>query len=326
MTHIKLNDIALHHPLHSVKNDFFIHHFDEKGKDIRHLLEHIGRDSRYRINDANENGLSMAIQAAAKVLEQADLTGEDIDLIIYSTQVPEQSIPMNALFIHQAIQGKHRALAYDLNANCAGMSIAVEEASRTMLSNPRMQRALIIGSDHFSPILSPEDEVSYPFFGDLAVAAILEKTEETTGFMDAIHYIDSTDPTNMMFPAEGLAQLIAGKPDSYLHTAPFDDSEMYPHVYDSIREILQQYELTPADVKCCFSQSNKANLKMIQEEIGFSEDQFIFVADQFGYTGTSSPFLALHEGIRTGEIKRGDYVLFWTIGTGYEFITMLYQY
>lgn len=326
MTHIKLSEIALYHPIHNVHNDYFIQHFDEKGKDIRNLLQHIGREKRYRINTPDENGLTMAIQAASKVLKQAHLTGADIDLIVYSTQVPEQSIPMNALFIHQAIQGKHQSLAYDLNANCAGMSVAVEEASRTMLSNPRMQRALIIGSDHFSPILNPEDEVSYPFFGDLAVAVVLEKTEESTGFMDAIHYIDSTDPTNMMFPAQGLANLIAGNTHSYMQTAPFDDSEMYPHVYDSIREILQQYNLSPSDVKCCFSQSNKANLKMIQDQIGFSEDQFIFVADQFGYTGTSSPFLALHEGIKTGNIQRGDYVLFWTIGTGYEFITMLYQY
>lgn len=65
---------------------------------------------------------------------------------------------------------------------------------------------------------------------------------------------------------------------------------------------------------------------MIQEEIGFSNDQMIFVGDQFGYPGTSSPFLALHEGIQTEKIKRGDHVLFWTIGTGYEFITMLYKY
>lgn len=326
MTHIKLTEIALYNPAHTVENDYFIDHFAEKGKDIQNLLLHLGRQNRYRIKDSGETGVTMAVESSKEVLRKAGLTGEDIDLLIYSTQVPEHSLPMNALFVHQAIKGKNRMLAYDLNANCAGMTMAVEQASRTMLSNPRIKRALIVGSDHFSPILNPEDEVAYPFFGDLSVAVILEKTDETTGFIDAIHYMDSTDPTNMMFPAEGLTQLVAGNSHAYMKTRPFDDSEMYPHVYDSIRELLDQYDLSPSDVKCCFSQSNKANLDMIQEEIGFSNDHMIFVGDQFGYPGTSSPFLALHEGIQTGKIKRGDHVLFWTIGTGYEFITMLYKY
>lgn len=326
MSYIKLNEIALYHPLHTIDNDYFIHHFDEQGKDIRSLLKHLGRENRYRIHDTNETGLTMAIEASKKALAKADLTGEDIDLLIYSTQVPEQSLPMNALFVHQAIQGKNRMQAFDLNANCTGMTMAVEQAARTMLTNPRLQRALVVWSDHFSPILNPADEIAYPFFGDISVAVILEKTEEQTGFMDAIHYTDSTDPTNMMFPAEGLTNLLAGKTDAYLRTTPFDDSEMYPHVYAAIREMLDQYQLSPENVKCCFSQSNKANLKMIQEELGFNSENILFVADEFGYSGTSSPFLALHEGVRTGKIQRGDYVLFWTIGTGYQFVTMLMQY
>lgn len=326
MTSIKIKDIALYHPQHTIDNDYFIQHFDQQGKDIRNLLRHIGRKQRVRIQDSNETSITMASESSKLVLEKAGLTGEDIDLLIYSTQVPEQMIPMNALFVHQAIQGKNRMLSYDLNGNCAGMTIAVEQASRTLLNNPRMERALVVGSDHFSPILNPEDEVSYPFFGDLSVAVVLEKTEETTGFMDAIHYIDSTNPTDMLFPSTGFTNLLAGKSDAYLLTNPFDDSKMYPHVYADIREILAQYDLDPADVKCCFSQSNRASLRLIQDEIGFTDEQMIFVADQFGYSGTSSPFLALHEAIQTEKIQRGDHVLFWAIGAGYEFVTMLFQY
>ncbi|MBE3649126.1 3-oxoacyl-[acyl-carrier-protein] synthase III C-terminal domain-containing protein, partial [Paenibacillus polymyxa] len=55
-------------------------------------------------------------------------------------------------------------------------------------------------------------------------------------------------------------------------------------------------------------------------------DQMIYVGDRYGYTGTSSPFIALYEGIGSGRIRRGDHVLFWTIGAGYQLVAMLFKY
>lgn len=327
MTNIKIKDIAIYHPEHTIDNDYFFKHFDKRGKDIRRLLQHIGRESRYLVDSTDEEtSITMAVAASKKVMERANLTGEDIDMIIFATQTPEQTIPMSSIYVHQAINGKNRTLLYDINATCAGMSVGVEQAARNMLTNPRIERALVVGSDYFSPILDPENEVTYPLFGDAAVAVVLERTKESGGFIDAIHYVDHTDPNNMVFPGQGLTHLLENGEGRYMETKPFDDAEMFPKVYDSIRELLNQYDLKPSDVKCCFSQSNKANVRLIQENIGIADDQIIFVADQFGYTGTSSPFLALHEGVKRGKIKRGDYVLVWTIGTGYEFITMLLQY
>ena len=328
MTNIKIKELAIYHPNYKVNNEFYFEHFDKRGKDIRRLLEHVGRESRYLVESTSdgETSITMAVEASKRALDKAELTGEDIDLIIFATQTPEQTIPMSSIYVHQGIKGKNKALIYDMNATCAGMSIGVEQAARNMMTNPRIERALVVGSDYFSPILDPENEVTYPLFGDAAVAAILEKSDEPGGFMDAIHYVDHTDPNNMLFPAKGLTHLLETAEGRYMATKPFDDAEMFPKVYGSIRELLSQYDLEPSDVKCCFSQSNKANVKAIQENIGFSDDQIVFVADEFGYTGTSSPFLALHEGVKQGKIKRGDYVLFWTIGTGYEFVTMLIQY
>jgi len=328
MTNIKIKEIAIYHPENHIPNDFFFQHFDKRGKDIRHLLKHVGRENRYWTDPdkKKETGITMAIEASKKVLENAHLTGKDIDMIIYSTQIPDQLIPMNALYIHQAINASNHSIAFDLNGNCIGMTLAVDFAARYMQGNSRIQRALVIGSDHFSPILNPEDELSYSLFGDLASAVILESTEESAGFIDSLHYTDSVNPNPIMFPVNGLVQTLKEQNDPYMKFEPFDASPMYPHVYDSMREILNQHGLKPSDVKCCFSQSNKAILQRIQENMGFHEDQIIFVADKYGYPGTSSPFIALHEAIQTGKIQHGDYVLFWTVGSVYEFITMLFKY
>jgi len=85
--------------------------------------------------------------------------------------------------------------------------------------------------------------------------------------------------------------------------------------------------LSTDDVQAyCLSQFSIANIKAIQNHYGLKDQQLMYIGDRFGYTGTSSPFIALHEGIEDGKIKRGDLVLFWTIGGGYQLVAMLFKY
>ena len=48
--------------------------------------------------------------------------------------------------------------------------------------------------------------------------------------------------------------------------------------------------------------------------------------DKYGYTGTSSPFVALYEAIKQGRVKRGDYVFMATSAAGGMYITELIKY
>jgi 3-oxoacyl-[acyl-carrier-protein] synthase III len=63
-----------------------------------------------------------------------------------------------------------------------------------------------------------------------------------------------------------------------------------------------------------------------QEKMELDMKKIVYVGDGFGYTATSSPFVALYRAIEREQIKRGDYVLFWTAGTGWQNIAMLFKY
>ena len=76
----------------------------------------------------------------------------------------------------------------------------------------------------------------------------------------------------------------------------------------------------------CFSQFAFINIKAIRELMNIDEDKSIYIGDKYGYTGTTSPFIVLYEAIKQGKIKRGDYIVFWTFGSGSESIVMLYKY
>ena len=100
-----------------------------------------------------------------------------------------------------------------------------------------------------------------------------------------------------------------------------------PAAYDMIRTLLERNNLSVSDItKCCFSQFALSNILKIQQELGFKDEQISYVGDRFGYTGTSSPFIALHETIESEDIHRGDHVLFWTVGAGFKLVAMLFKY
>lgn len=322
---IKIVEVATYHPSNLVANEFYIEHFQKQGRDINNLLNALGRDKRYII-DNDENSLTMAVEAAKRALVKANLKGENIDLIILSTHAPEYTIPTNVAFIHEAIGAKNHTLMFDMNANCAGMTIAVETASRYMMANERVKRALVVGSDANSFITNPEQEITYANFADGAAAVILEKTEEASiGFIDAIHEVDMSDKNNILYPPQGFSKTNGQK--EYIQFTPFDGSLAIPPAIKLIENLLADNNLTIDAIDAlCLSQAAPSNTARIQEHFRIADEKIIHVGDKVGYTTTSSPFFCLNEGIETGRIKRGDTILFWTIGAGYEMIAMLFKY
>ena len=328
MTNVRIKAVDVYHAKKQVDNDVYLEHFKKQGKDITNFLNIMGRKKRYIIDNLKENTITMAIEATNQVLKKAGLKGKDIDMIVFSTQVPEVTVPTNAMFIHNAIQAKKGTVIFDMNANCAGMTIAVEQASRYMKSNPHVNTALVVGSDYLSLVADPTDAMTYANFGDASSAIILEKTESDIGFVDAMFEVDSSNRNNILYPQKGLSQTIkAGESAESMLWLPFDGTMSLPYTYEMFEVILKRNQLKIGDVDVfCLSQFAKVNMDEIQKHFDIPEEKVIYVGDKYGYTGTSSPFIALHEGIESGKIKRGDLILFWTIGGGHEFITMLFKY
>jgi 3-oxoacyl-[acyl-carrier-protein] synthase-3 len=330
MAGIRIVDIDIYHPETKVHNDFYIEHFDARGVDIRGLLKALGRDSRYKIDRDDENSLTMALEAARQLLAKTGFTGQDIDLIAYASQTPEYIFPTNSLMIHHLISGAAHTICIDSNANCAGMTAAFEQVSRQMLGNPRIKRALIIGSDYIAPHASPDDPVYFANFGDAAAAVIVERDEHAVGFIDSIYQTDTCVYQNSLFPVEGLAKLGSTGVDAgafHVKFTPFDDSICVDAASESIRTLLQRNEIRPDEIKAaCFSQLSIANIRAVSDNIGIADDIAVYVGDEFGYTSTSSPFIALHRAITSGKVQRGDKVLFWTVGAGWQNVAMVVEY
>ncbi|WP_239618586.1 ketoacyl-ACP synthase III [Cohnella mopanensis] len=326
---VRIRDIGIYHPANEVANDYYIERFRKQGTDVTGLLKALGRDKRYVIEDSGENSLTMSIEASNNVLRSSGLTGRDIDLIIFTSQTPEYLLPSNALKLHNALGGDLNTVCFDINANCAGMLVAVEQASRYMLGNPRIERALVVGADSIS-VHSPNEPVYHSNFADSAVAVILERASDTRGFIDSVYQTDTSVINNSLFPAQGLSNLYREEytaKDAQIKFMPFDDSVCVDSAVDTVRILLERNGLAKEEIgSFLFSQFSIGNLKLVSERLGIDADKVPYIGDRYGYTATNSPFVALYEALKEGKIARGDYLVFWTVGAGWQNVSLLLQY
>lgn len=329
MKNVRIRAVEVYHPDNQVDNDFYLKHFKDQGKDISGLLKSFGRDKRYIIDNDYENTITMGIEAAQKVLKSAGLEGKDMDMILFSSQLPEYTFPSQSLIVHNAISGKEDSMCMDTNANCVGMLITVETTIRAMMGNPNVKRALVIGSDYASLHCRKNDEMTYPNFGDGAAAIILEKVEEG-GFIDSTCKSNGAEWRLVKYPACGMSKIYKDNltvEERNLAWTPFNGTFAVDHAVESIHTLLHRNNLKIEDIKSyCFSQYAKIFTVLGSEKLDQDINKFIYIGDQYGYTGTSSPFIAFYEGIKTGKIKRGDIVCLWSVGTHWSICTMLIRY
>ncbi len=324
--------VAYYHPEHKVDNEYFIEHFKELGTDISGLLQATGRHNRYISENPNETMLTMGYNAAKDVLEKTHVKASQLNMLVFSSGTPEYIAPSNALKLHSLLSAGQKCMVYDLNANCAGMLVALEQIARTMRNNPNVKYALLVGSDQLNRYSRYTEAISYSNFGDSACAVMLENVFNTErGFIDSDVYTNSSNHDKILLPAKGMTRVIHDKnlktEDKLVKWTNFDLDGAFYSAKISIEDTLFRNELTTSNIKKYFlSQFAQKNIEYVCEQLHEDIHKFTFVGDEFGYTGTTSPFLAFARAVEENELSIGDYIVFWTVGAGTTCICLLYQY
>lgn len=279
--------------------------------------------------DDDETTLSLALKVSKSVLAKANLIGKDIDVIIYSSILSEYISPATSILLHKELNAGKNVMCFDMNANCAGITISLAYVSNYLMTSKHAKRALIVGCDDVHSLTDSNNELCYGNYGHTACAIILEKVDSDCGVIDTEYYIHTEESQNIMYPSLGFSSFFKSHnvDELYLKWLPFNGGEcVYPAV-EIMGRMLKENGLTKDDISMfCFSQFALINIKRVRELMNIDEDKSIYVGDKYGYTCTSSPFLALYESIKQDKVKRGDYIMFWTIGAGSQSIVMLYKY
>ncbi|MBQ6887714.1 MAG: 3-oxoacyl-ACP synthase III family protein [Lachnospiraceae bacterium] len=327
-----IKGVAYYHPENMVDNDYFIEYFKKQGKNIEGLLKATGRKNRYVSSNEEETILTMGYHASVEVINKTHIKASQINLIVFSSGTPEYIAPTNAMKLHSMLNAGQKCAVYDLNVNCAGMVVALEQVSRIMRNNQNIKYALIVGADQLSRYARYDEAIAYANFADSACAMLIENIFHTDrGFVDSDFYTNSSNHDKILMPAKGMSSVARDKnmptKEKLVQYGQFDFDGAFHSAQISIEDVLFRNDLKKKDIKkYFFSQFSWKYLERVCEEMEEDILKFKFVGDEFGYTGTTSPMLAYAKSLEAEELEMGDYVVFWTVGAGTTCPTVLYKY
>ncbi len=289
---------------------------------VDHVVDHVlGRDIRYHLDPNKETALSMAQKAAHQCLTQVGLTGKNIDLIIYQSNIPEYFTPPTALMLHAYLGCSEHVMCYDMNANCVGLLFAYIHASAMLNYDNRIHRCLLVQSDYFTSVCRPDNLISSFAFTDNAFAMLLEEDPtQQSGILSHKILTDTEFVDFTLAPNKGSTYLMNHFAKDNITMTMDNDIDTNPQrTLHYLKNLLIENNLEITDIKgFFFSQYVKATIDLLQSELKIPVDKLIYIGDKFGYTGANSPFLVMQEAIKLGQVQKGDLCLFWTIGSAFQ--------
>lgn len=265
----------------------------------------------------------LAVEAAKRALEAAQLQAQDIDLIIVATSTPDMVFPSVACILQHKL-GIAGCPAFDVQAVCSGFVYALTVAD-AMIKTGAAKRALVVGAEVFSRILDFSDRTTCVLFGDGAGAVVLEASEEP-GILASDLHADGKYVNILCVPGHVSGGKVLGDP-----MLKMDGQAVFKLAVgvleSAARAVLAKANLTEADIDWLIP--HQANIRIMQstaKKLKLSMDKLVVTVDQHGNTSAASIPLALDVAVRNGQVKKGDTVMLEGVGGGFTWGAVLLTY
>jgi 3-oxoacyl-[acyl-carrier-protein] synthase III len=282
------------------------------------IIERTGIRER-RIAAPDQALSDLALPAARQALEQAGVSGKNIDLLIVATVTPDMAFPSTAAIMTDEL-GAVDAGAYDLAAGCTGFMYGIAQAYG-MLAGGLAKRALVVGGDVLSRIIDWTDRRTCVLFGDGAGAVVMEPADEG-GFLAFELGADGSGGPQLYLPAGGsrtpaTAETVAQKQ----HFVQMNGREVFKFatrvLISSAEAVLEETGRRIEDVDVYVPhQANTRIIEYARKKLGVPEDRTVIDVDRYGNTSSGSIPLALADAQTDGMLHQGDLVLMTGMGAG----------
>ncbi|MGB0795337.1 MAG: beta-ketoacyl-ACP synthase III [Candidatus Puniceispirillaceae bacterium] len=266
----------------------------------------------------------LAYNAAINALENANMTADDIDVIVLATTTPDDTFPATAAQVQNRL-GAYNAFAFDVQAVCAGFVYALTVAESLLLAN-KGRRALVIGAESFSKLLDWEDRTTCVLFGDGAGAVILEASDDAQnyGILSSALYTDGRY-RDILYVDGG-----PSKTGSVGHVR-MKGQDVFRHAVEklasSMYAVIEQAGVSETEIDWLIP--HQANLRIIdgmQKKLGLPADRVVRTVSEHANTSAASIPLALNQAVSDGRVKSGHLLAFEAIGGGLSWGAALVRY
>lgn len=290
------------------------------------IVQRTGITQRYIVSD-DETTASLGEAAARAALASANLTPDDIDLIVLATSTPNNTFPATAVEIQNRLGITH-GFAFDMQAVCSGFVYAMATVDAHLRSG-LARRALVIGSETFSRILDWSDRTTCVLFGDGAGAVVLEAAEGAGTMADR-----GILASSLRSDGSHRDKLFVDGGPSTTGTVGhlrMEGKEVFKHavgmITDVVEDVMARGNITAQDIDWFVPhQANKRIIDASARKLGIAPEKVVMTVHLHGNTSAASVPLALETAVSDGRIKAGDLVLLEAMGGGFTWGAVLLRW
>jgi 3-oxoacyl-[acyl-carrier-protein] synthase-3 len=261
---------------------------------------HISRD---------EQTSDLSIKAANQVLTRANISGEEVGIIIVATMTPDGGSPSVACRVQGAI-GAKEAMAFDVNAACSGFVYACSIAEKLLMGTTHSY-ALVLGAEVMSKAINWKDRSTAVLFGDGAGGVLLEKKEQEQQFIGESIHADGTRGDALLSGMTSVENPLVEKDNSispYLEMSGRDIFDfVFRNVPNNIKEVVEDQQMSLEDVDYfLLHQANARLIQAVAKKLKLPIDRFPMNIEKYGNTSAASLPILLEECIQEGTISLGS--------------------
>lgn len=257
----------------------------------------------------------LAVAAARKAIDAAQLKPEQIDLIIVATSTPDMIFPSTACVVQNKLGINNGCAAFDVQAVCSGFVYALSIANNFIRAGQN-RNVLVIGAEIFSRLLDFSDRGTCVLFGDGAGAVVLTASEQP-GIVASKLHADGSHAGILCVPRAADAGAIAGS--DFLH---MDGQAVFKLAVQVLEQVANEtlesagWQSTELD----WLIPHQANIRIMQgtcKKLRLPVEKMIVTVNEHGNTSAASIPLALDTGVRDGRIRPGHKLLLEGVGGGF---------
>ena len=297
------------------------------------IFNKTGIKTRYFVDvKKKETSSFLGFHASLKAIKKSKINKKKINFIISCNYAADYLFPCLASKIAKLIHVN--CGGFDIAANCASFQLGMSVADGMFKSNKKMNYILLVGTAVQSKFINWNSAENSMYFGDGSGAILLKRTNNPKygilshevvmdhsayedvklvggGTILPSHFYKKKNIQNYLYEMSGIEtwkQVITNQPNNLL-------------------KALKNAKLRIDQIDYfIFHQANKNLIMYLAKKLSIPEDKIIFTLENYGNTADASVAITLDHAIKKRKIKKGNLILFSSVGAGFIYCSTVYRW
>lgn len=287
-------------------------------EEIEKTIESIGIEER-RIADADCCSSDLCFKAAEKLLQDNEIAPESLDALIFVSQTSDYHQPATAPILQHRLGLSKETITFDINLACSGFVYGLSTAFAYANLG---KRVLLLVGETMSKIVSRNDKVNTPLFGDAGTATLIEQGDYGKAVFSL--HSDGSGALVMHIPYGGFRNQSCM--DGFKEEVDADGSIRTGEQFrmdgmgvfnfgmkeepKDIKQLLAECEMTMDEVDLLiYHQANKFMTDFFSKKLKISTDKTPYSLKRFGNTSSASIPLTIVSEMKTNYPEREHVIL-----------------